>query len=166
MKEMKNDEILQMISRLKDEKAVASRCLKNLKRLDFGKTEQSEKSHRKSTFASTFNDVDPKLTTKGDASLKAIVKRTSSGKHKLIAGALIKTRLISDTETKIGKAYGSTNTNRDHKSSTRCGTDRPTNDQNIFIQPKPSMNAMVRRKVAKYRFEPLSNNPFMKSTNY
>ena len=53
---MKNDEILQMITKLNEEKAVATRCLRNIKRFDFGKAdtdngdkENSDERFRKST---------------------------------------------------------------------------------------------------------------------
>lgn len=155
-----------MIAKLKEERAVATRCLKNLKRLDFGKSEASEKSMRKSTFASNMGDKDYRFTSRGDLTLISDVKRTTSGNEWFTEGALIKTRLSSDLDRKSGRVLDSLGTQREAYSSTRCGTDRPKTDRNIFARPKQTMGVTVRRKAAKYRFESASNDLYFKSLNY
>lgn len=82
---MKNDEILQIITRLNEEKAIAQRCTKSIKRLDVGKIqsvkERKEELRTRTTLSNTYDET-PSFRIM-NFPVKAYKKRTACGKSGL-----------------------------------------------------------------------------------
>ena len=88
IREMKNDEIVQIIAKLNEEKAVATRCIKNIKKFDFGRIdsekEKNDDQKYKPTPDSSFEDQNH--SRKVISHSKFDKKRTPSGNFCMTRG--------------------------------------------------------------------------------
>ena len=186
LKEMKNDEILQMVATFNEEKSAAQRCLKKLKRFDPvpGQRFQSSVSESSRRSRDDTNTMDPtKRTSTSRNQAKRIPKEMSVQTKGEYVGKghqsskVIKYRVVSESKdafkssawkertTEATLSHGKAQVNErthDHRKKGIFET-TPTNSKNYKKEEKNDIHRIMMKKRNKFEFRVLKKDPFFRN---